>query len=556
MRAHDPGASAASVSLIGRVLGGLRERPRRSAAAEVSAAAPDPYVAAQRALDAGDVAGAVAPLREILGSGNDAPEVHCNLGVALRSTGELDAAARHLRRAVETRPELAPAWYNLGLLEFERARYAEAAAAYRAAIEADPNVASWHHSLLALLNYAPGYTPQQVFEAHRDWAKRFAPPAPRTWKRAPRDTRRLRVGYVSADFRGHSVAFFIGPVLAHHDRSRFEVFCYDNHAKPDATTAALCATAEHWRNVAGLDDDALEQRILDDAIDVLVDLSGHTLGNRLAVFARKPAPVQATWIGYPQTTGLEAIDYRITDAYLDPPGTTESFGSEALLRLPGYAYCFRPPEGAPDPGPPPCLREGRVTFGSLNQYFKVTDEVVATWCRLLAAVPDAALRMIVDKGETADVARAVRARFAAHGVDGARIDVRARGDIGAFFRHLQDIDVALDPFPYNGGTTTYQTLWAGVPVVTRLGATAISRCTAMILSAVGLDDLVARDDAEYVELALELARDPARLTSLRAELRERYRASPLYAADVFTRKLESTYDEAWRAFSTRAGSAA
>ncbi|MCG6876967.1 MAG: tetratricopeptide repeat protein [Betaproteobacteria bacterium] len=512
----------------------------------------DYYLAAQRAIDGGDLPGAVEPLRAILGVQGSSPEVHCNLGVALRAAGELDEAAHHLQEAGRLRPTMAAAWYNLGLLEFDRARYAEAERAYRGAITAEPTVDSWQHSLLCLLNYAPGHDQRDVYEAHRVWASRFpAPPDMHTGRARPRDTGRLRVGYVSADFRGHSVAFFIGPVLQHHDRRRFEIFCYDNWAQSDATTARLRGYAEHWRPVHALDDDALERQIREDRIDLLVDLSGHTQGHRLPVFARKPAPVQATWIGYPQTTGLATIDYRITDRYLDPPGEADAYGSEQLWRLPECGFCFMPLDAAPRPGAPPCMASGAVTFGSINHYFKVTDGVVAVWARILAAVPGARLRMIVEHGERPAVVQSVSARFAAHGVAPERVDVRGRTDLAGFFDQLAEIDVALDPFPYNGGTTTHQTLWAGVPVVTLAGNGAMARCSTMILSMVGLPDLAAANEDEYVAIAARLAGDPRRVAELRASLRDRYRASPLYAVERFTRTLEEAYDAMWQSFCDR-----
>jgi len=540
------------MALIGRLLSGLRggARLRDPAAAPPAAVSlPEHYAAAQRALDSGDLAGAVAPLRAILAANGPSPDVHCNLGAALRATGALDEAADHLRAAVSLRPELAAAWYNLGLLEFERARYAAAEAAYRRAIAAEPNAAAWQHSLLCLLNYAPGHDRREVLDAHLAWARRFPPPQRRHAVRArPRGAGGLRIGYVSADFRGHSVAFFIGPVLAHHDRGRFEIFCYDNWARPDETTARLRPLVDHWRPVHALDDDALERLVRDDRIDLLVDLSGHTLGHRLAVFARRPAPVQATWIGYPQTTGLATIDYRITDSYLDPPGESDAFGSERLWRLPECAVCFLPPDEAPQPGAPPCAARGTVTFGSINQYFKITDRVVAVWARVLAATPGARLRIVVEHGELPPVAAAARARFAAHGIAGERIDVRGRTDLAGFFRALGEIDIALDPFPYNGGTTTYQSLWAGVPVVTLAGHSPMARCGVMILSAVGLPELVAGNEDDYVSIAARLAGDPRRLQELRAGLRDRYRASPLHAAARFTRGLEDAYDAMWGAY--------
>lgn len=547
--------------LIGRLLSGLRRGPTRQGRDGAAPVAPTGsaadaiaahYHAAQRAIDGGDIASAIAPLRAILAAQGPSPEVHCNLGVALRAAGELDEAAYHLHEAGRLRPTLAAAWYNLGLLEFDRARYAEAEQAYRNAIAAEPTVDAWQHSLLCLLNYAPGHDRRDVFEAHAAWGRRF--PAPRdvhTSRGRPRDAARLRVGYVSADFRGHSVAYFIGPVLQNHDRRRFEIFCYDNWAKPDDVTARLRNYVDHWQPVHALDDDAMERRIRDDRIDVLVDLSGHTQGHRLPVFARKPAPVQATWIGYPQTTGLAAIDYRITDRYLDPPGETDAYGSERLWRLPECAFCFVPPEDAPRPGMPPCTAGDAVTFGSINHYFKVTDAVVLVWARILAALREPRLRIVVEHGERSAVAESVRTRFSEHGVAPERVDVQGRTGLAGFFGLLGEIDIALDPFPYNGGTSTHLSLWAGVPVVTLAGSSAMARSGVMILSALGLTDLVAANADEYVAIATRLARDPRRLSDLRSGLRDRYRASPLYAAERFTRRLEDAYDAMWQAYCDR-----
>ncbi len=541
--------------ILGRLLNGLRRGSRgttgNAAPAADSASLPELYAAAQRAIAAGHLAGAIPPLRAILAAQDATPELHCNLGVALRAAGELEEAAHHLREAGRLRPTLAAAWYNLGLLEFDRARYAEAEHAYRQAIAAEPAAEAWQHSLLCLLNYAPGHDQRGIFEAHRAWASRF--PAPRVshaGRARPRDAR-LRIGYVSADFRGHSVAFFIGPVLERHDRRRFEIFCYDNWATPDDTTARLRGHVEHWRPVRALDDDALERLIREDRIDVLVDLSGHTLGHRLPVFARKPAPVQATWIGYPQTTGLATIDYRISDAYLDPPGETDAYGSERIWRLPECAFCFLPPENAPRPGALPFTTHGVITFGSINHYFKVTDAVVAVWSRVLAATSGSRLRIVAEHGERTSVAAAVRARFVGHGIAPERVDVRGRTDLAGFFGHLDEIDIALDPFPYNGGTTTHQCLWGGVPVVTLAGRSAMARSGLQILSAVGLPGLVAASEGDYVEIAAGLAGDPQRLGRLRAGLRGRYRASPLHAAERITRALEGAYDAMWQAFCDR-----
>ena len=364
----------------------------------------------------------------------------------------------------------------------------------------------------------------------------------------PRPERRLRIGYVSGDLRYHSVAFFIAPVIEQHDRENFEITCYANVARPDANTERLEALCDRWRDVASLGDAEVAAWIRRDEIDILVDLSGHTVGNRLPVFARKPAPVQVTYLGYPNTTGLDGMDYRLTDSQADPVGMTESLHSESLVRLEHGFLCFQPLEACPairDPDASDAATE--ITFGSFNELLKVTPTTVAAWCQILDRVPGS--RLLI-KGTTLGdegTRQIVLDRFREHGIDAGR--VRLIGRTRTLEEHLElynGIDVALDTYPYNGTTTTCEALWMGVPVVTRCGKVHASRVGSSLLARVGLDDLVAGDESEYIEKAVALAEDVVRRRRLRGELRDRMRESPLMASTAFTRALESAYREMWR----------
>jgi predicted O-linked N-acetylglucosamine transferase (SPINDLY family) len=352
--------------------------------------------------------------------------------------------------------------------------------------------------------------------------------------------RRLRLGYLSPDFNHHAVAYFIEPVLAAHDRTRVEVFCYASVAVPDRFTDRLRGLAEHWRDIARLDDDAAAALIRADNLDLLIDLAGHSARHRLLVLARRPAPVQATWIGYPNTTGLDAIDYRITDAVSDPVGQTEAWHSEKLVRLPANFSCYRPDDDAPAVNNLPAAAAGAVTFGCFNQFAKVTPEVIALWARLLAKLPGSRLllksRGLGDPG----VAARVQAAFAAAGVGPARLILN--GDELSVADHLglyHKVDIALDPFPYNGTTTTCEALWMGVPVVTLAGSTHVSRVGASLLTHAGLAGWIAATPDDYVARAVAAVRDLPALAALRRGLREQVRTSPLCDAVRFTRGFEA-----------------
>lgn len=529
----------------------------------------------------GKTEAACAAFRDALRVCPDFPEAHNNLGNVLRERGRFDEALAHYRRAVSLAPHLAEAQNNLGLILqelghideaipcFERALrikpdFAEAynnrgnaykdagqidwaVADYREAIRLKPSFVEAHSNLVYTLNYQPGASAASLLAEHQRWAAAHANSLPAA--RHPAGLRdpehRLRVGYVSPDLRRHPVAFFVAPLLAHHDREQFHITCYSGVGCGDAVTARLRATADAWRDIAGRSDAETADLIRRDEIDILVDLAGHTRNNRLLVLARNPAPIQVTYLGYPNTTGLATVDYRLTDAIVDPPGAEHGY-TEKLVRLRNGFACYEPPADAPPVAPGPISRRGMATFGSLNDLAKINEEVIDLWCRVLAANPGT--RLVVFRNTLAGSTRdRYRQAFAARGVDPARVDLFNTRPGGADFLSVYRlIDVALDPFPWSGHTTTCEALWMGVPVITLLGARSAGRMSASLLTRVGLADLVAESPDAYVRLATELARDRGRLEALRRDLRGRMAASPLCDGRAFARIVEEAYRAMWQ----------
>ena len=411
---------------------------------------------------------------------------------------------------------------------------------------------------LFALNYDPALPARAVLAAHAAWGRRFGCPAPPPVDADPE--RRLRIGYVSPDFRRHSCAFFFEPLLEAHDPAEVEVFLYSETAREDATTARLKARADHWRPTSGLADAELAAAVRADRIDLLVDLAGHTAGNRLPVFALRPAPLQLTWLGYPGSTGLACFSGRMTDAWADPPeadppeaGSPEAVLPEAdpqptepLRRLPHF-LCYGPPEAAPAPGPPPCLGGGPPTFGSFNAPAKLNAGVLDLWARLLQEVPGSRL-LLKGRGLGAAAAQEpILEGFRHRGVRPDRIACMGwipEGDSPLSGYRL--VDVALDPFPYNGTTTTCEALWMGVPVVVLAGDRHAGRVGVSLLQAAGLADWIAASAADYLRIAAGLAAAPKRLAELRASLRPRLQASPLCDGAAFARSVEALYRRLWR----------
>jgi len=526
---------------------------------------------------------AVAAYRVALRINPDDATTHCNLGTALSQLGKLDEAVAAYHEALRIKPDYAKAHRFLGTALYDQGKHEAAVAACRVALRINPDDATAHcnlgaalagqgklreavaafgealrlkqdyaeagSALLFCLNYDERCSNAELFEAHRAWDQRHGrtAPWPATYANDRATQRRLKVGYLSPDFREHSVAFFLEPLLKHHHRKEFELFCYAEVDRPDAVTERFKGFADHWLVTVGMSDAALAERIRHDSIDILVDSAGHTAKNRLPVFTRKPSPVQVTWLGYPNTTGLAAIDYRLVDAVTDPEGEADAFASETLVRLANCFLCYGRPNDATVPAPPPCRTAGTVTFGSFNNATKLSAATLDVWATLLAQLPDARLllkgRSFADSAFRAAFLQALTQR----GVSADRVELLPWLPNRAAHLALYDrIDIALDPFPYNGATTTCEALWMGVPVVTLRGDRHAGRVGASLLTQVQLPDLIAGTLAEYVEIAAALAHNPARLSDLRSSLRSRVAASPLCDAPAFARNVESAYRAMWR----------
>ena len=471
-----------------------------------------------------------------------------SLGHVLEREDRLTESQAHYETAIRLNPSYAEAHTNLGNVLKDCGALDQAISAYRRAIALRPDLPALHSNLLLTLHYHSDISPRDLAAEHRHWTERHAAPhdaATRPHANDASPERRLRIGYVSPDFREHAIARFILPVLEAHDGRNVEVFAYSDAPRPDATTGRVRAAVDVWRDVAGLDPDRLAATVRDDRIDILVDLAAHSGGNRLDVFARKPAPVQVTWLAYCSTTGLDAIDYRLSDRFLDPDDEDLSHYSEETFRLPGCYWCYSPPEGPASewPAPERDADAPHPTFGCLNNFAKVTDRTLELWMQILSRVPDARLLLYTRAKRHRERVKDAMQRA---GLDPARLDPVGRQSFDDYLRTYRRIDVALDPTPYGGGTTTCDSLWMGVPVISLAGRTAVSRAGSSLLSHAGLGHLVARTGEQYVRLATELLRDGAELANLRRELRGRLESSPVMNAPEFTRGLEATFRAMWR----------
>ena len=472
-------------------------------------------------------------------------EAHNAMGLNLEAQGRKDDALFHYQKAVQLKPDLADAWSNLGTNLSEQGRSDEAVDCLRESLVHKPNAPAIHSNLLLLLNYTSKATPGQVAAEHFAWAGRFAPPTPDAPPVPPPHdrTRRLRVGYLSPDFRQHTVSGFIELLLTHHDRANVEVFGYGSVLRPDDVTARLSRLADHYRPVGGLPDEQVFDLIRADGIDVLIDLAGHTAGNRLQLLAARPAPVQCTLFGYPNTTGVAAVDYRITDPLSDPDGDTESLSAETLLRLPEVPWCYAPPKTDVPVMPLPCLTKKWFTFGCLNNPAKISEECLAAWTKLIQSIPGT--RLVVLGGQSNAGVKRLADRFAKSGILRERVDVVPRVPRDKYHEAYGGFDLTLDPFPYNGGVTTGDSLWAGVPVLTVAGKTYVSRQGLMANAAVGLPEFVADSAESLVALAKDWTKRRDELATIRAGLRERLLASPLGDARRYVRNLEAALREVW-----------
>jgi predicted O-linked N-acetylglucosamine transferase (SPINDLY family) len=475
----------------------------------------------------------------------DYAEAFNNLGHRLENRGRLTEAEAHYRTAISLNPNYAEPHVNLGNILKDRGELDAAFDSYRRAIILRPDLSGLHSNLLMTLHYQTSFTPEDLAREHRGWAERHVAPLiaeRRPHRNDPEPDRRLRIGYVSPDYREHPVARFILPLLKNHDRRRFEIIAYSDVTRPDSVTELIRAHVDHWRDVNVIGDAQLADLIRDDRIDILVDLAAHSGRNRLLVFARKPAPVQVTYLAYCSTTGVDAIDYRVTDRFLDPPGEDLSHYSERSVRLSDCYWCYSAPLRE-DRLPPADREPGPLTFGCLNNFAKVTVATLELWMALLRRVPEAGLLLYARSEAHRDRVRDALRRA---GLAEARATFVDRQPLEDYLRTYRRIDVALDPYPYGGGTTTCDALWMGVPVVSLAGSTAVSRAGSSLLSNVGLGRLVARSEEQYVELAAGLIRDVDGLAALRRELRDRLESSPVMNAERFARGLEAAFTDMWR----------
>ncbi|HYA27640.1 MAG TPA: tetratricopeptide repeat protein [Acidobacteriota bacterium] len=529
--------------------------------------------------------------RQAVSANPHVPNAHFNLGVALSMQGKVSDAIQSYRQAVKLKPDHILALFNLGhtlqrVFQLDEAlscysrvlgikptpidhvppnlnatvyhymanvlkaqgKMKEAIVHYRRALDLNPNLTGAHSDMLLALNY-DSPDAKSVFEEHVNWGRHHGYAGAHVFqhRHSREPDRPLRIGYVSPDFYKHAVTFFFEPLLAHHDRSRIVPVCYSLTQKSDNVTARLRSLSAQWRDVFAMNDEQVAGQIFADGIDILVDLAGHMGENRLAVFSRKPAPIQVSWLGYPNTTGLTAIDYRLTDIWADPPGLTDRFYTERLFRLPRGFLCYRPSESAPAIGPRPSLATGAITFGSFNNLSKVTPGTIALWSSILRDVPRS--RLILKNASFTDIPtrEPYYQEFEKHGIGRDRLDFRG------MHRELTDhqsvynaIDIGLDPFPYNGATTTCEALWMGVPVITLTGKMHAGRVGVSILTQMEMTDLIASDPDDYVRIAVELANNPTRLSELRSSLRQRMAASPLCDARSFALAVEDAYRTMWR----------
>ncbi|MDX2145633.1 MAG: tetratricopeptide repeat protein [Rhodospirillaceae bacterium] len=470
---------------------------------------------------------------------------HNNLGIVLAGQGRFSAAAKAHGDALRFDPDNIAAAVNLGVADIERGLVDQGLKRLDDVLAKEPGHTAAHDNRLFSIHYLED-NPAKLFLAHQAWGLgQSSPPRPRVIE--PDPNRRLRVGYVSPDFRRHSVSFFIEPLLAAHDRRAVEVICYSNVAHGDEVTAKLRALADQWRDIAGLGAASVVEMIQRDRIDILVDLAGHTLGNRLDVFAARAAPIQVTGIGYPDTTGLPSMDARLCDDVTDPMDQADRFATERLERIAQGLHCYAPPGDAPDVGPLPAMANNAVTFGSFNKLAKISPATIRLWAEVLKQIPGSRLLLKTKPLAERETQDLFIEKFTAAGVHPDRLDLIGwnpddRGHLATYAR----VDIALDPTPYNGTTTTCEALWMGVPVLTPAGQAHAGRVGASLLSCVGLSDWIARDDDDFVRKAVHWASRRQALADLRQNLRTKVAQSRLCDAKSYARDVEGIYRRLWR----------
>jgi len=503
---------------------------------------------------------------------------HNSLGVALRRLGRLKEALDAVSRATELAPRSAAVWAHLGRIRTRANQFWAAAEAWRRAHELDPKdpnalaqlgrvlcfagrmeegiatmrqavqrhpeIPVLHSNLLMALHYTRELSAEERLSEHVEWARRHEKPCRQNYPNDRSPARRLRIGYVSPDFRSHSVAFFFEPLLAAHDPAEVEIFCYPVLENPDEVSRRIQAKASHWHSIEELSDAQAVDLIRSHQIDVLVDLAGHT-SQRLALFAHRPAPCQTSYLGYPSTTGLSAMAYRLTDEYTDPPGADAAY-TETLIRLDSGFLCYQPPMDAPDVAAAPARLGKGITFGCFANRFKMSEQVMELWARILGDSPGSRLLLKFRAAADKPSHREVLAFFRNRGIDPSRIVVIPLAPARSAHLDLyRNVDIALDTFPYSGVTTTMEALWMGVPVLTLAGSAHVSRTTGGILHRLGLTQWVTESPEQYVARAAQFAKHPETFTSLRGQLRGMFRESGLLDGRRLARSVERAYREMW-----------
>jgi protein O-GlcNAc transferase len=495
--------------------------------------------------DRGQIDEAMISYRRAIELKPDYPEAHNNLGLALGDIGRLDEALASCQSALQLKPHYPEANNNLANVLKDSGRLDEAIESYRHAVQLKPGDARFHSNLVYTLGFHPGYGRVEIAEERRRWNRQFSDPLkrfilPHTNDRSP--NRRLRVGYVSPDLRDHVTGRYLIPLFERHDRERFEILCYSGVLRPDKLTEEFRQHTHQWRSTVGVSDEALVEMIREDGVDILVDLSQHLAGNRLPAFARKPAPVQVSFAGYPDSAGLEAIGYRISDRYLEAGSAGEESERRERVCLIDSFWCYDPCGVEVKINDLPARGDGRVTFGCLNNFCKVNERVLRLWARVLGKVRES--RLVVASYAGSHRERTLEV-LGSEGVERRRVEFVEYRPRREYLELHHGLDIVLDTFPYNGHTTSLDALWMGVPVVSLAGETAVSRAGLSQLTNLGLPELVAHSEAEYVSIARNLARDLARLAGLRATLRARMEDSPLMDAPRFARNVEAAYRSMW-----------
>jgi predicted O-linked N-acetylglucosamine transferase (SPINDLY family) len=474
-----------------------------------------------------------------------------NLGAALRKQGAIDEAIQCTSRTLKLNPRETCALNNLAALYKDCGYIARATRCYRRALKVNPEFPVARSGYLFTLNYDPALTAAEIYEEHKVWgAFQTAGKITRQGHRNNRaPDRRLRIGYVSPDLKSHSVACFIEALLARHNKTDYEILCYAGVARPDSVTERLRGYCDGWLDIHGKQDRAVAQRIYQDEVDILVDLAGHTADSRLAVFAYQPAPVQVNYLGYPNTSGLPEMDYRLTDHTADPAGEADDYHTEELIRLPHGFLCYTPPEDVPDISPPPVLDRGYITFGSFNNTPKLNPEVIELWASILLAVPGSRLILKNRALSTTTASERLYKLFADKGIGMERVELI--GFIPDKKDHLStynDIDIALDTFPYNGTTTSCEALLMAVPVVALLGSSHAGRVGASLLAPLGLEQWIAGNKGDYMNIAVNAALNVDELRRLKSSLRDHLLNSSLCDGATFTRDVEAAYRTMWKKY--------